>query len=572
MRNIYPQFLAVIALFFCSTLAHAQPGSTCANPFVIASLPFNQTNMTTCGFGDDFSSLDACASSYMGGDDFVFTYNSAGNESVTITLTNTGTWVGVFVLDGCPSNATTNCITPGGGGGACSTAGANNEQSGGNPFGTWDLTAAGTYYFVVSTWPSPQCTPFDISITSTPIATGGGCPAVGSACYTVSTGISYSPDPYNQGTIVSFPDDEFSGILPIGFDFCFMGCTYNQFVISSNGYITFETACAGGYSTWVTDPIPTTTPDEIRSSVMGPWQDIDPSVGGNLRYQTLGTAPNRRLVVNYQNVPMFSAGCNSQLFTGQIVLYETSNVIENFIQNKTICPTWNSGNAVQGLLDQSGTQAVVVPGRNNTNWATTNDATRFTPTCAPCIVVLNASYRNFFGTATEDGNVIQWETLTEDEMDAFVLERSFDGENFESMGRLQAMGGEEEGAYYELTDTRPYRPITYYRLKEITLNGEVGYSHVIEVKMDAALSPVQNVYLDANTNELVVSLDLVTASPNLKMGVIDAVGRQLIQQHLSLDPGQHEIRLDLSQVSTGYYLLELQDGQNFRDTQRFIKQ
>ncbi len=569
MKNILRlSFASFFLLLFIPDSLLAQAGASCANPFVISSLPYTQTGMTTCGFGDDFSSLDACGSAYMGGDDFVFTYTSAGNESITITLSNTGTWVGLFVTDGCPSLATTTCINPSASGGACGGGGgANNTQVGGNPYGTWDLIAPGTYYFTVSTWPSPQCTPFDINITSGPISGGGA----GNGCYTVSTNISYNPDPYNQGAVVAFPDDQFSGVLPIGFDFCFMGTIFNQFVISSNGYITFETACAGGYSSWVTSAIPTTNPDEIRNSILGPWQDIDPSVGGNLRYITLGTAPNRRLVVNYQSIPMFSGACNSQLFTGQIILYETSNIIENYIQNKTVCASWNSGNAVQGLLDGSGTVAVTVPGRNNTQWTTTNNGTRFSPNCAPCLIILNAAYREFNGEAREDGNLIAWETLYEEDMQGFVLERSQDGVVFEPIQNIESEGTADNGGSYQVMDNRPFLPTTYYRLREVSVNGEINYSNVIAVQMHDDLSPVQNLFVDEATDELVISLDLVVSSPDLSFRLMDAMGRQVADQKESLPEGQHELRIDLSEVSAGYYLLEMQDGRTYKAVQRFIK-
>ncbi len=106
MKNL----ILFIALTFSFSWTYAQPGSTCANPFNIGAVPFNQAGMTTCGFGDDFSSLDACGSSYMNGDDFVFEYTPATNEDIGITLTNTDTWVGLFILDGCPNAGGSNCI------------------------------------------------------------------------------------------------------------------------------------------------------------------------------------------------------------------------------------------------------------------------------------------------------------------------------------------------------------------------------------------------------------------------------------------------------------------------------
>ncbi|MDP2189661.1 MAG: gliding motility-associated C-terminal domain-containing protein [Sphingobacteriaceae bacterium] len=98
---------------------------------------------------------------------------------------------------------------------------------------------------------------------------------------------------------------------------------------------------------------------------MAPWQDWEPGVGGNVMYQTAGTAPFRRLVVSYLNVPMY--GCNQNLGTFQIVLYECSNLIEVFILSKPPC-SFVGGNAVLGVHNATGTVATTVAGRNSTNW------------------------------------------------------------------------------------------------------------------------------------------------------------------------------------------------------------
>lgn len=108
--------------------------------------------MSTCGFGDEYDSADACSSAYMDGDDFVFSYTTTGPECIDVFLTNTDNWTGVFVLDGCPDLVGTNCL-------------GTNTSIYGDPIlqGTL-LPTAGTYYIVVSTSPMPQCTPFDILI------------------------------------------------------------------------------------------------------------------------------------------------------------------------------------------------------------------------------------------------------------------------------------------------------------------------------------------------------------------------------------------------------------------------
>ena len=56
--------------------------------------------------------------------------------------------------------------------------------------------------------------------------------SIGQVTYSIAT-IPYAPDPYNAGTNIGIPfDDFFSGIIPIGFTFNFFGNNYNSMVIS----------------------------------------------------------------------------------------------------------------------------------------------------------------------------------------------------------------------------------------------------------------------------------------------------------------------------------------------------
>lgn len=217
--------------------------------------------------------------------------------------------------------------------------------------------------------------------TTTPL-TATITPTQSTSSYTVSTA-TYNPDPFNQGTLVTLGDDQTTTApIPIGFSFCFFGNTYTNFYINSNNWIGFS---PGQTPTWVTTTIPNGSGSAPRNCIMGPWQDIQPSVGGQIRYRVYGTAPFRRLVVSYYNIPMFS--CTGLLYTSQIKIYETTNVIETHISNKPLCTSWNSGRAVHGLHNASGTVAVTVPGRNNTQWTVSNECRVFTPSGAPAYTV-----------------------------------------------------------------------------------------------------------------------------------------------------------------------------------------
>jgi hypothetical protein len=551
----------------CATMAYRQnpppaAGSTCGNPVTIPSLPFTQTGRTTCGFGDDYSSLDACNSYYMDGDDFVYVYNSPGNETITITLSNTATYTGVFLLNGCPNVAGTVCMPLGGAAGGCGSSSGTNESFSGNPYGTWSIPTAGTYYIVISTFPSPQCTPFDINITR--VAGTGSAPPVG--CYTQSS-IAYAPENYNTGTAVTFPDDEFSGLLPIGFPFCFMGTTYTDFVISSNGFISFNTACATQYSTYVTQAVPTASVPSVNNAILLCWQDIDPGVSGTIRYRLMGTAPNRRLIVIFDQIAMFSSACNSLTFSGQIKLYETTNVIELLIGTKTTCPTWNSGNAVQGIVAPGGAWATTTAGRNNTNWTTTNEAYRLAPSLAGCCI-LDANYTSLSGTSKGTFNTLAWSTQSEEDVTEFVLERSMYGNSFEEVARQDAQGSASAGASYTAIDPRPFSPVTYYRVRDIGIDGQSHHSEVISVVSQGTPFSLDHVTVGQDG---LVNVGLTASQPyvGIQFEVLDATGRVIGLRKRDIQPGVQEISLPLDNLSAGYYMLQATHGSH-RTVRKFL--
>ena len=179
----------------------------------------------------------------------------------------------------------------------------------------------------------------------------------------------------NNGTLVQLTDDSQSGIFNIGFTFCFYGQTYTQFRIGSNGWVSLGNGAQP--FTFASVSIPTVNAAVPKNCIMGPWQDWNPGIGGQVRYQVQGVAPCRKLVVSWVGVPMYS--CTNLQGTFHIVLYESTNIIENYIANKPNCPQWAGGTSVQGIHNPTGAQAVTVAGRNSTQWTAVNDARRYTP-------------------------------------------------------------------------------------------------------------------------------------------------------------------------------------------------
>jgi gliding motility-associated-like protein len=199
----------------------------------------------------------------------------------------------------------------------------------------------------------------------------------------------------NTGTQLFMGDDTQQGPFQIGFNFCYFGQTYTQFWVGSNGWVSFS---AGQPTTFTSAAIPNAGFNIPKNCIMGPWQDWHPGVGGQIRYQVQGVAPCRKLVVSWINMPMF--GCTQTLGTFHIVIYESSNYIENHIQSKPFC-AWANGTAVQGIHNLPGTVGITVVGRNSTQWTANNDAFRWVPsgpTVTPTLTWYQVGNPNPIGT------------------------------------------------------------------------------------------------------------------------------------------------------------------------------
>lgn len=103
--------------------------------------------------------------------------------------------------------------------------------------------------------------------------------------------------------------------LPIGFGFVFATGTYTSFAISTNGFISFDPQTSAG----LTNQAPGTAgaPNNLIAAV---WDDLAVSAAsGAGRYGTVGSAPNRILVIEVSQFGRWSSNSGGEW---QIWLYE----------------------------------------------------------------------------------------------------------------------------------------------------------------------------------------------------------------------------------------------------------
>ena len=133
-------------------------------------------------------------------------------------------------------------------------------------------------------------------------------------------------------------DDDITAQLPLGFTFNFGGVNYTQVQVMSNGRLQFNNGYCG-YGTQTVGPPPTYTYPYPTASVSRTMRiygvDLDATPSGTsgvcptatcyVSYATVGTAPNRRFVVTWANVPEWGSTARTGSFNLQVILEETTN-------------------------------------------------------------------------------------------------------------------------------------------------------------------------------------------------------------------------------------------------------
>lgn len=131
--------------------------------------------------------------------------------------------------------------------------------------------------------------------------------------------------------------------------------------------------------------------------------------------------------------------------------------------------TW----VLSGTCDASSTAAIVK--RNGMNGFSIFAAAQAT-------LPLPIELLGFSGYSVGRVNELNWTTQTENNSDYFEVQRSEDGNEFYTFDKIAAAGNSVSEKNYNTTDVNPYFPITYYRLRQVDLDGKESFSPVITIE------------------------------------------------------------------------------------------
>jgi hypothetical protein len=580
--------------------------SDCGNPSIITSLPFNTTS-TTCGACNNFSSLNACASLYMGGEDYVFSYTPSVAEIVDITLSGTTTFTGVFVTAGCPTS------------GLC--VGSSTNTLGNPSLSAVSLLAGQNYFIVVSTWPSPDCTPFTLNMNTvlpscfdglqnggeTGVDCGGPCPpctgaATAGDCnvaVNICTNNSFSVDPSGFGLV-----DELSGNLVSnptvnpnsipGNSGCLLSGELNStwmiINIASNGTLAFELGSPGPVDCfdWIMWNYDANTCNAIMNNQLPPiacnWNGTCNSFTGMASSVPLGGfANNFEAPVNATCGDQFLicfSNYSSALTMVPFSFTGTANVSCSFfnpitVNNPTICEgscatltasgglsyTWlanpdlsaMNSPTVSACPPSAGTFNYTVNGLgtcgNGTAISTVTVLANTSILCNPLLQQTMIEFEAFLNTNSAVD--IMWRSQSEANSAYYEVERSVDGIHFETLETVLAAGQSDDMTLYTTRDLDPYLGQSYYRLKLLLTDGQYRYSDLIAIDNHHQLDYFR-MFPNPTKTQLILESKYIASS---RVSIFNSLGQTMSFGINNI--GGDKLQLDLHRFSAGLYTLQI---------------
>ncbi len=164
-----------------------------------------------------------------------------------------------------------------------------------------------------------------------------------------------------------------------------------------------------------------------------------------------------------------------------------------------------------------------------------------------CAIVLPLRLTGFTATKVQGENKtdLQWNTENEINTEAFIVERSTDGINFEAVKNVPAMFG-TRNQYHYTDNIVASVPVYYYRLKMTDRDGKFTYSNILRITNAA------NNVLSVSPNP---AHGIVSVGGLQKKGTLllyNAEGKLVARQNVS----SQSITLDMGSLPAGIYLLK----------------
>lgn len=160
----------------------------------------------------------------------------------------------------------------------------------------------------------------------------------------------------------------------------------------------------------------------------------------------------------------------------------------------------------------------------------------------------------------EDGNFLTWSTKSESNNQYFFIERSINGIDFETAGKVNAVGNSTKINEYSFTDLNKNKMYTryFYRLVQLDFDDTESFSHVVVVtrnlkgklfEMTSMNSSIVDRYFNLNLNSKVKT--------ELSYNLQTQMGEILLKGKVQVTKGANAVSVDLNDLEVGRYQFAL---------------
>lgn len=164
---------------------------------------------------------------------------------------------------------------------------------------------------------------------------------------------------------------------------------------------------------------------------------------------------------------------------------------------------------------------------------------------------------------------LSWETLSEQNTAYFDVERSANGTDFTTIGKVTAKGNSVNKQNYSYTDISPVPGVNYYRLKLEDIDNSYTYSRTIAVKNSSQLVSVE-LFPNPVSSTLQVQLPS-KQKETVNIFIADAAGKIIYSKQMQLSEGNNATSIPVLHLANGMYQLTLENKEG-KQTKTFLKQ
>ncbi|WP_370086482.1 hypothetical protein [Ekhidna sp.] len=163
---------------------------------------------------------------------------------------------------------------------------------------------------------------------------------------------------------------------------------------------------------------------------------------------------------------------------------------------------------------------------------------------------------SFFNGRMENNFVsLSWQTMSEQNNEKFIIQRSNDGVSFDMIGEVQGAGDSSTPLDYTFKDQSPSKGINYYRLLQMDFDGKSSTSSIIAVDADG-LASRWILYPNPSSDYVNIQIEDSKALENgFRLWLYDMAGRYYPVDSFVFG---NQIKVPVSQLPVGRYTIKME--------------